>query len=85
MIAKIREREREAITTLENTRLSRMEELNSVTKQVQSLTKQLDQAVEFANNLLQRSSSSDIMQSKKNLEQQFQDLNKTPVPALQSG
>ena len=82
MIAKIREREREAITTLENTRVSRTEQLNSVTKQVQSLTKQLDQAVEFADNLLQRSSSSDIMQSKKNLEQRFQVLNKTPAPAL---
>ena len=82
MIAKIREREREAIITLENTRVSRMEKLTSVTKQVQSLTKQLDQAVEFANNMLQRSSSSDIMQSKKNLEQRFEDLNKTPVPAL---
>ena len=82
MIAKIREHEREAITTLENTRVSRMEKLNSASKQVQSLTKQLDQAVEFANNLLQRSSSSDIMQSKKNLEQRFEDLNKTPVPAL---
>ena len=82
MIAKIREHEREAITTLENTRVSGMEKLNSVTKQVQSLTKQLDQAVEFANNLLQRSSSSDIMQSKKNLEQRFQDLNKTPVTTL---
>ena len=82
MIAKIRQHERDAITTLENTRVSRTEKLNSVTKQVQSLTKQLDQAVEFANNLLQRSSSSDIMQSKKNLEQRFQDLNKTQVPAL---
>ena len=82
MIAKIRERERDAITTLENTRVSRIEKLNSVTKQVQSLTKQLDQAVEFANNLLQRSSSSDIMQSKKNLEQRFEDLNKAPVLAL---
>ena len=82
MIAKIREHEGEAITILENTRVSRMEKLNSVTKQVQSLTKQLDQAVEFSNNLLQRSSSSDIMQSKKNLEQRFHDLNKTPVPAL---
>ena len=82
MIAKIRERERDAITTLENTRVSGREKLNYVTKQVQSLTKQLDQAVEFADNLLQRSSSSDIMQSKKNLEQRFQDLNKTPVPAL---
>ena len=82
MIAKIREHKREAITILENTRVSRMEKLNSVTKQIQSLTKQLDQAVEFANNMLQRSSSSDIMQSKKNLEQRFQDLNKLTVPAL---
>ena len=82
MIATIREREREAISSLENTRVSKMETLNSVTKQIQSLTKQLDQAVEFANNLLQRTSSSDIMQSKKNLEQRLEDLNKTPVPAL---
>ena len=82
MIAKIREHEREAITTLENTRVSRMEKLNSVSKQNQSLIKQLGQAVEFANNLIQRSSSSDIMQSKKNLEQRFQDLNKTPVQPL---
>ena len=82
MIAKIREHEREAITTLENTRVSRIEKLNSVTKQVQSLTKQLDQAVEFANNLLQRTSSSDIMQSKKNLEQRFEVLNKAPVTTL---
>ena len=82
MIAKIREHEREAITTLENTRVSRMEKLNSVTKQVECLSKQLQQAVEFADNLLQRSSSSDIMQSKKNLEQRFEDLNKTPIPAL---
>ena len=82
MIAKIREREREAITTLENIRVWRMEKLYSVMKQVQSLTQQLDQAVEFANNLLQRTSSSDIMQSKKNLEQRCKDLNKTQVPAL---
>ena len=82
MIAKIREHERESIITLENTLVSRIGKLKSVTKQVQSLIKQLDQAVEFANNLLQRSSSSDIMQSKKNLEQRFEDLNTTPVPAL---
>ena len=82
MIAKIREHERDAITTLENSRVSRREKLNSVTKQNQFLIKQLDQAVEFSNNLLQRSSSSDIMQSKKNLEQRLEDLNKTPVPAL---
>ena len=85
MVAKIREREREAITALENTRVSRVEKLNSVKTQVQSLAKQINQAVEFANNLVQRSSSSDIMQSRESLEQRFEDLNNTPVPALPVG
>ena len=82
MITKIRKREREAITTLENTRVSRTDTLNSVKTQVQSLVKQINQAIEFADNLVQRSSSSDILQSKKSLEQRFEDLNKTPVPSL---
>ena len=82
MVAKIRERERENIAALENTREVRVEKLNSAKKQVQSLAKQLDQAVEFAGNLVQRSSSSDIIQSKKTLEQRFEDLSKTPLPAL---
>ena len=82
MITKIREREREAITALEITRVSRTEKLNSVKTQVQSLVKQINQAIEFADNLVQRSSSADILQSKKSLEKRFEDLNKTPVPTL---
>ena len=82
MIAKIREREREAVTDLEKTRVSRMEKLNAAKTQVQSLAKQCNQAVEFANNLVQRSSSSDIMQSKQSLQKRFEDLNTTSVPAL---
>ena len=82
IIVQIREREREAITDLEKTRVSRMEKLNAAKTQVQSLAKQFNQAVKFANNLVQRSSSSDIMQSKKNLQNRFEDLNETPVPAL---
>ena len=82
LIAKIREREREIITTLDNTCVSRAEMLNSTKTQLQSLLKQINQAVEFAKNLVQRSSSSDIMQSKPNLEQRFEDLENTPVPAL---
>ena len=85
MINKIREREREAITAIENTRVSRNEKLNAAKEQVQSLIKQLNQAVEFACNLVQRSSSSDIMQSKKNLEKRFEDLNKITAPALPVG
>ena len=82
MINKIRECEREAIAAIENTRVSRNEKLNAAKAQVQSLVKQMNQAVEFASNLVQRSSSSDIMQSKENLEKRFEDLNKITAPAL---
>ena len=82
MIAKIREHEREATKVLENTRVSRMEKINSLNEQVKSLMKQLDQAVQFAKNLVERSSSSDVMKSKKSLEQRFGDLDKATVPSL---
>ena len=82
MVAKIRESEREAITALEETRLLRIEKLNSAKESVRSLEKQINQAVEFANSLVQRSSSSDIMQSKKNLKQRFKELSEVKVPAL---
>ena len=82
MIAKIREHEREATKVLENTRVSRIEKINSLSKQVKSLIKQLDQAVQFAKNLVERSSSSDVMKSKKSLEQRFGDLDKATVPSL---
>ena len=82
MVAKIREREREAITALENTRVSRTEKLHSAKESAQSLKKQRNQAVEFANNLVQRSSSANIMQSKKNLEQRNKKLSEAQVPSL---
>ena len=72
MFTKLSELEDEAITALEITGVSGTEKLNSVKTQVQSLVKQINQAIEFADNLVQRSSSSDILQSKKSLEQQFQ-------------
>jgi len=77
MIAKIREREREAITELRNTGVTRREKLDFVNKQTQSSTEKIDQAVEFANNMVQRS-----CKSNKNLEQRFEDLNNAAVPAL---
>ena len=82
MIAKVREHEREAAKVLENTRVFRMEKINSLNEQVMSLIKQLDQAVQFAKNLVERSSSSDVMKSKKSLEQRFGDLDKATVPSL---
>ena len=62
--------------------MSRMEKINSLNEQVKSLIKQLDQAVQFAKNLVERSSSSDVMKSKKSLEQRFGDLDKATVPSL---
>ena len=85
MIAVIHEREREAITMLENTRVSRMQELDAVKKQVQQLEKQIKQAAEFASELTLRSSSADIIENRKNLQERFEQLRKTEMPALSAG
>ena len=82
MIAKIQEHEREATKILETTRVFRMEKINSLNEQVKSLIKQLDQAVQFAKNLVERSSSSNVMKSKKILQERFGDLDKATVPSL---
>ena len=82
MIAKIRENERQIITALENTRESKEDRLNSAKAQVQFLLKQINQAIEFAENLIQRSSSSDVMQTKNHLEQRFEHLENTPNPEV---
>ncbi|XP_068761638.1 E3 ubiquitin-protein ligase TRIM71-like [Montipora capricornis] len=81
MITKIRDLEREAIIAVDKTRVSRLEKLNEAKNQLQSLLSQLNQAIEFASNLVQRSSSSDIMQSKETFEKRFEDLDKTAIPA----
>ena len=82
MMGKLRQLEREAITVLEKTRVSRIEKLHSGKASVVSFEKQLDQAFEFSNNLVERSSSSDILQNKKNVEERIEDLIKTTMPAL---
>ena len=80
MIEVIREREREAIISLETTRVTRLERINSAIQEAQSLLKQMKQAAEFAKNLTERSSSSDIMKNKETLKQRFEVLRKTEVP-----
>ena len=82
VIAKIRESEREIITHLEKTRESRLEILNLAKTQVQSLLKQINQAVEFAEHLVQKSSSSDIIQNKLKLQQRYNELESAPIPEL---
>ena len=82
MMEKLCKLEREAITALEKSRLSRVEKLHSGKASVVSLEKQLDQAFAFSNNLVERSSSSDIMQNKRNVEERIEDLIKTTMPTL---
>ena len=82
MITEIRKREREAIVSLETTRVTRLERMNSAMQEAQSLVKQMKQAVEFANNLAQRRSTSDIMLSKETLKQRFEKLRTVEAPKL---
>ena len=80
MIAEIREREREAIESLETTRVKRLQRINSAKQEVESLMKQMNQAAEFAENLVKRSSSTDVMLNKETLKQKFEELPGVQVP-----
>ena len=83
MIATIQARERETIAALEKTRVSRMEKLEAAKNQAQLLAKQINQAAEFASDLVQRSSSSDIVQSNKSLQERFEELSKIQFAEIQ--
>ena len=83
MIANIREREREALESLEATRVSRLHKINLAKQEVESLVKQMNQAAQFAENLVQRTSSSDIMQNKETLRTKFEELLRVEVPKHQ--
>ena len=74
MIAEIREREREAIASIETTRVTRLERINSAKDEVESLTKQNKKVADFAETMVQRSSSWNIMQNKTTLKQRFEEL-----------
>ena len=73
-IAEIRERERQAIESIEATCVTRLQKINSAREAVESLMKQNNKVADFAENLVQKSSSWDIMQNKHNLKQRFEEL-----------
>ena len=83
VIADIREREREALQSLEATRVSRLHKIKSAKQEVESLAKQMSQAAQFAENMVQRTSSSDIMQNKETLRTKFEELLRVEVPKHQ--
>ena len=80
IIQVIREREREAITSLETTRVTRLERINFAIQEAQSLLKQMKHAIKFAKYLAERSLSSDIMKNKETLKQRFEVLREIEVP-----
>ena len=54
--------------------MTRLQRINSAREAVESLTKQNIKVAEFAENMVQKSSSWDIMQNKQNLKQRFEEL-----------
>ena len=73
-IAEIRERERKAIESIETTCVTRLQKINSTRQAIESLMKQNNKVADFAENLIQKSSSWDVMQNKPNLKQRFEEL-----------
>jgi len=80
MITKIREREREAIASVDKTHATRLKKINSAKEKAESLLKQMIQAVEFTQNLVERSLNLDIMQNRETLKHRFQELRDIKVP-----
>ena len=74
MIAEIREREREAIASIETTRVTRLDRIDSAQQEVESLMKQNKKVADFAETMVQRSSSWHIIQNKTTLKQRFEEL-----------
>ena len=72
-IAEIRERERQATESIETTCVTRLQKINSAWEAVESLMKQNNKVDDFAENLIQKSSSWDIVQNKYNLKQRFEE------------
>ena len=80
MITKTRQQEKQLLESLEMTRKKRIERINSAKHELESLVKQMNQAVQFAENLVQRSSALDIIQTMTALKQKFEELRGVEVP-----
>ena len=79
VITKTRQQEKKLLESLEMTRRNRLERVNSAKQERESLVKQIEQAVEFAENLVQRSAAN-IIQNKNKLRQKLEELRGVEVP-----
>ena len=79
VITKTRQQEKKLLESLEMTRRKRLERVNSAKQERESLVKQIEQAVEFAENLVQKSAAN-IIQNKNKLRQKLEELRGVEVP-----
>ena len=79
VITKTRQQEKKLLESLEMTRRRRLERVNSAKQELKSLVKQMNQAVELGENLIQ-GSTADIIQNKKKLRQKLEELRGVEVP-----
>ena len=79
VITKTRQQEKKLLETLEMTRRKRLERVNSAKQELESLVKQMNQAVELGENLVQRSTV-DIIQDKNKSRQKLEELRGVEVP-----
>ena len=80
VITNTRQQEKQLLESLEMTRRNRLYRANSAKQELESLVKQMLQAAEFAENLVQRGSTMDIIQNKNKLRQKLEELRGVVVP-----
>ena len=74
VITKTLQQKKQLLESLEMTRRKRIEKINSAKQELESLVKQIHQAAQFAENLVQRSPGWDIIKTKTTLKHKFQEL-----------
>ena len=80
VITKTRQQEKQLLESLEMMRRKRIERVNSAKQELESLVKQMLQGAEFAEDLVQRGSTVDIIQNKNKLRQKLEELRGVEVP-----
>ena len=79
VITKTRQQEKQLLESLEVIRRKRLERVNSAKQELESLVKML-QGAEFAEDLVQRGSTVDIIHNKNKLRQKLEELRGVEVP-----
>ena len=80
VITKTRQQEKQLLESLEMTRRRRIKRINSTKQEMESLVKQMNEAADFAENLVQRRSAADIIQNKNKLRQKLEEFHGVEVP-----